>query len=46
VGSIPSLGFHARVGLAELELQIRALEKVLHQGEVRFVGSWARPGGG
>lgn len=28
-GSIPSLRFHARVGLAELELQTRALEKAL-----------------
>lgn len=39
----PSLGFHARVGLAELELQTRALEKVLYQGDVRLVGSAARP---
>lgn len=39
----PSLRFHARVGLAELELQTRALEKVLYQGEVRLVGSSARP---
>lgn len=45
-GSVPSLRFHARVGLAELELQTRALEKALHWGEVRLVGSWARPGGG
>lgn len=45
-GSIPSLRFHVRVGLAELELQTRALEKAVHQGEVRLVGSWARPGGG
>lgn len=45
-GSIPSLRFHARVGLAELELQTQVLEKALHRGEVRLVGSWARPGGG
>ena len=46
-GLHPSLRFHAGwVGLAELELQTRALEQVLHQGEVRLVGSWARPRGG
>lgn len=43
-GSIPSLRFHGRVGLAELELQMRTLEKVLQL--VGLVGSWARPGGG
>lgn len=42
-GSIPSLRFHPRVGLADLELQTRALEKVFYQGEVRLVGSPARP---
>lgn len=30
-------------GPADLELQTRAVEKALHQGEVRLVGSSARP---